>query len=266
MTSTERVLEYTQIETEDKSGNKLSKWPTSGKIVYSDINLKYSSTSERVLKDITFSIEPKGKIGIVGRTGAGKSSIISTLFRLYEYEGVITVDDIDINTIAIDLVRSKISIIPQDPVLFSGTIRTNLDPYDEYSDNDLWAALEEVEMKKLIDNLNIPISEGGFNYSTGQRQLICLARAIIRKNIILVLDEATANVDPQTDELIQRTIRNRFSDCTVITIAHRLHTVMDSHKILVMDSGKLIESDSPKALLNNKQSVFYKMAQEAGLL
>jgi len=266
MTSAERVLEYTKIESEEKSGDKLKSWPNNGRIVYTDVNLRYSSNSERVLKEISFVVESKQKIGIVGRTGAGKSSIISTLFRMYEFRGTIIVDDVDINSVSIELLRSKISIIPQDPVLFSGTIRNNLDPYGEYSDKDLWDALEEVEMKKLVGNLNISISEGGSNFSIGQRQLLCLARAIIRNNIILVLDEATANVDPQTDSLIQRTIKKTFSDCTVITIAHRLHTIMDSDRVLVMDSGHAVEYDHPKVLLENKNGMFYNMVREAGLL
>jgi len=165
-----------------------------------------------------------------------------------------------------ELLRSHISIIPQDPVLFSGTIRTNLDPNEEYADKDLWDALEEVELKGLITNLNTTISQGGSNFSVGQRQLICLARAIIRNNIILVLDEATANIDPQTDNLIQKTIRKKFYDCTVITIAHRLNTIMDSDRVLVMDLGSVIEFDHPNVLLSNKQGVFYKMVKEAGLL
>ncbi|KAF2881310.1 hypothetical protein ILUMI_24866 [Ignelater luminosus] len=265
MTSTERVLEYSKIESEEKSGDSLNNWPDNGKIVYTDVSLRYNSTSERVLKGIDFTILPKQKIGVVGRTGAGKTSIISTLFRMYEYRGTICIDDVDINSVTVELLRSKISIIPQDPVLFSGTVRSNLDPNNEYTDKELWDALEEVEMKKLVGSLNSSISEGGANFSIGQRQLLCLARAIIRNNIILILDEATANVDPQTDSLIQRTIKRKFFDCTVITIAHRLHTIMDSDSVLVMDSGVAAEYDHPKVLLE-KKGLFYNMVKEAGLL
>jgi len=164
--------------------------------------------------------------------------------------------------------RSKISIIPQEPVLFSGSLRKNLDPFDEYTDADLWNALEEVELKHVVNDLpsglNDMMSEGGSNFSVGQRQLVCLARAIIRKNKILVLDEATANVDPRTDTLIQSTLRRKFSDCTVLTIAHRLHTVMDSDKILVMDAGRVAEFDHPYLLLRNDNSLLYTMVQQTG--
>ncbi|KAF2881312.1 hypothetical protein ILUMI_24868, partial [Ignelater luminosus] len=265
MTSTERVLEYSKIESEEKSGDRLNSWPSSGRIVYTDVSLRYSSTSEKVLKNVSFEVLPKQKIGIVGRTGAGKTSVVSTLFRMYEYRGNICIDDVDINSIAVELLRSKISIIPQDPVLFSGTIRSNLDPYNKHSDKELWDALEEVEMKRLVDSLNCSISDGGVNFSIGQRQLVCLARAIISHNVILILDEATANVDPQTDSLIQRTIKRKFSDCTVITIAHKLHTIMDSDNVLVMDSGVGVEYDHPKVLLE-KKGLFYNMVREAGLL
>jgi len=266
MTSTERVLEYTKIEPEKKSGDKLDRWPNNGKINFTSVNLRYSPNSKDILKNVNFVIEPKQKIGIVGRTGAGKSSVISTLFRMYEFKGGITVDGVDINSVSIDLLRSKISIIPQDPVLFSGTMRNNLDPYGQYTDKDLWDALEEVEMKNAVGDLNANISEGGTNFSIGQRQLLCLARAIIRNNVILVLDEATANVDPQTDSLIQRTIKRRFFDCTVITIAHRLDTIMDSDKVLVMDLGNALQYDHPKILLEDREGIFYKMVKEAGLL
>ncbi|KAF2881307.1 hypothetical protein ILUMI_24863 [Ignelater luminosus] len=266
MTSAERVLEYNKIEEEDKSGNKINNWPHSGNIIYSNVSLCYSATGEKVLKDVNFTINSKNKIGIVGRTGAGKTSIISTLFRLYEFEGMVSIDDIDTKNVSVELLRSKISIIPQDPVLFSGTIRSNLDPYDEYTDKQLWSALEEVELKHSIESLEDEISEGGYNFSVGQKQLICLARAIIRNNIILVLDEATANMDSQTDALIQKTIKRNFVDCTVITIAHRINTIIDSDKVLVMDSGRVVEYDNPQVLLADRDSTFYKMAHDAGLV
>lgn len=166
--------------------------------------------------------------------------------------------------------RSKISIIPQEPVLFSGTMRYNLDPFDDYSDDKLWRALEEVKLKaavlELPQGLQSRISEGGGNFSVGQRQLVCLARAILRENRILVMDEATANVDAQTDALIQATIREKFANCTILTIAHRLHTVMDSDKVLVMDAGRAVEFGSPYELLTSKTGsrIFYGMVQETG--
>lgn len=166
--------------------------------------------------------------------------------------------------------RSKISIIPQEPVLFSGSMRYNLDPFDEYSDEKLWSALEEVKLKDAVSEmpagLQSRISEGGSNFSVGQRQLVCLARAILRENKILVMDEATANVDPQTDALIQTTIRTKFAKCTILTIAHRLHTVMDCDKVMVMDAGHLVEFGSPFDLLNDLSGnrVFYGMAKQTG--
>ena len=181
---------------------------------------------------------------------------------------MIIIDDINISDINLHDLRSKISIIPQEPVLFSGTFRKNLDPFDEYPDYILWKAIEEVELKEVVNDLvaglNSKMSEGGTNLSVGQRQLVCLARAIVRNHKILILDEATANVDPQTDALIQLTIRKKFSNCTVLTIAHRLHTVMDSDKVLVMDAGAAVEFDHPAVLLQNGNGYLYKMVQKTG--
>lgn len=267
MTSVERVVEYSKVEMESEDGdNKLKKWPNEGRIEFSDVNLKYATNSDYILSDINFIVEPKQKIGIIGRTGAGKSSIISTLFRLYKIGGRIIIDGQDIKNLKFNYLRSRISIIPQNPVLFTGTLRSNLDPNNEYSDECLWKALESAHVKDIIDDIESKIDEGGCNYSIGQRQLLCLARAALKRNKILILDEATANVDPQTDSLIQKTIREKFANCTVLTIAHRLDTVMDSDKILVLDKGRLIEYDCPMNLLNNENSRFYFMAKQAGLI
>ncbi|KAJ8933695.1 hypothetical protein NQ314_013861 [Rhamnusium bicolor] len=211
--------------------------------------------------------ENSSEVGIVGRTGAGKSSLISALFRLATVEGGIRIDEIDTKDLDLEDLRSKISIIPQDPVLFSGTLRYNLDPFEEYSDEVLYRAIEDVELKdpaNIINRLENRVMDRGSNYSVGQRQLICLARAIVRNNKILMLDEATANVDPQTDALIQKTIRKKFANCTVLTVAHRLNTIMDSDKVLVMDSGTMVEFDHPHILLQNQNSMFYKMVMESG--
>ncbi|KAK9869832.1 hypothetical protein WA026_003561 [Henosepilachna vigintioctopunctata] len=273
MTSVERVVEYSSIEheraldSEESKKPKLS-WPEYGQIIFKDLSLRYSPDDPPVLKKLNFTVRPKEKVGIVGRTGAGKSSLINALFQLSSTEGHIIIDDVDIAELGLHDLRSKISIIPQEPVLFSGTLRKNLDPFEEYSDADLWKALEDVELKDAVNDLasglNSKVSESGSNFSIGQRQLVCLARAILRKNRILVLDEATANVDPQTDGLIQATIRQKFAECTVLTIAHRLHTVMDSDKVLVMDAGMVKEFDHPFILLQNKDGVFYGMVQQTG--
>lgn len=197
---------------------------------------------------------------MVGRTGAGKSSIIQSLFRLAENEGQIFIDGIDIGVIGLHDLRKKISIIPQEPVLFSGSLRFNLDPFEERSDAELWRALDQVELMTVVTampgGLDGKVLDGGSNFSVGQRQLLCLARAILRNNKILILDEATANVDSETDNLIQETIRQQFADCTVITIAHRLNTVMDSDRVLVVDAGEVVEYDHPFALI--KAGGFFK--------
>ncbi|XP_066258777.1 ATP-binding cassette sub-family C member 4-like isoform X1 [Euwallacea similis] len=273
MTSVERVLEYSSIEHEPDLDSKPSKkppksWPSEGKIEFKHVFLKYFHSDPPILKDLNFIVESKEKIGIVGRTGAGKSSLINALFQLTETSGAIIVDDVDITQIGLHDLRLKISIIPQEPVLFSGTMRKNLDPFDEYSDSQLWRALEDVELKEAVEDLtsglNSQMAEGGSNFSVGQRQLVCLARAILRNNKILVMDEATANVDPQTDALIQYTIRRKFEDCTVLTIAHRLNTVMDSDKVLVMDAGSVKEYDHPFVLLQDKSGMLHGMTQQTG--
>ncbi|GLV39331.1 uncharacterized protein CBL_20420 [Carabus blaptoides fortunei] len=268
--SVERVLEYTELPEEQQPAipkQPTTDWPRAGRITFKQCGMRYADSEPLVLRDLNLTIDPCEKVGIVGRTGAGKSSLISALFRLAEVEGAIDIDEIDTNVLELQYLRSKISIIPQDPVLFSGTLRRNLDPFEEYPDEVLWRALEEVELKDVAasgNKLETRVQDRGSNFSVGQRQLVCLARAIIRNNKILMLDEATANVDPQTDALIQKTIRQKFAKCTVLTVAHRLNTIMDSDKVLVMESGSMVEFDHPHVLLQKLRGVFTKMVAETG--
>ncbi|XP_060518772.1 probable multidrug resistance-associated protein lethal(2)03659 isoform X2 [Cylas formicarius] len=269
MTCVERIKQYSEITTEKDEGSQhpSEMWPSSGKIQFCNLSLRYDDNQADVLKGISFLVGAKEKVGMVGRTGAGKSSLVAALFRLAETSGSIFIDDIDTKCIPLKTLRSRISIIPQEPVLFSDTLRKNLDPFDEFNDQTLWDALEDVELKSVVSDLphgmQTKMAERGANFSVGQRQLLCLARAIIRNNKILVLDEATANVDPNTDGLIQSTIRKKFSECTVLTIAHRLNTIMDSEKVLVLDAGEVVEYGQPYKLLMNR-NIFYDMVQQTG--
>ncbi|XKL66417.1 hypothetical protein PGB90_009837 [Kerria lacca] len=273
VTSVDRLVKYSNLppESQPKDNNVAlpNNWPANGKISFENVSLQYNISSTPSIHDVSFTVESQQKIGIVGRTGAGKTSLLTALLRMGFVNGSIKIDDIDTSTVRLKKLRSKISVIPQDPVLFSGTMRKNLDPFEEYEDNDLWEALSQAELKNTLSKtdgsgLEAVVSEGGKNFSVGERQLICLARAILRKNKILVLDEATANVDQQTDNIIQRTIREKFISCTVLTIAHRLNTIMDSDKILVMDSGTAVEYDHPYILLLNQETIFYKLVSKTG--
>ncbi|XP_063224305.1 ATP-binding cassette sub-family C member 4-like [Bacillus rossius redtenbacheri] len=273
MTSVERVLEYCSLETEGElessTGIKPPEhWPSQGRIVFKNVSLSYIAEEPPVLMDLNLTINPSEKVGIVGRTGAGKSSLISALFRLTHFQGSIVIDGVDTKTIGLHDLRGKISVIPQEPVLFSGPLRKNLDPFDQYSDDVLWSTLGEVELedtvRALAGGLDHKVSEGGCNFSVGQRQLLCLAQVIVRNNKILVMDEATANIDPGTDALVQETVRRKFVDCTILTIAHRLLTVMDSDRIIVTDGGKVVEFDQPHILLQNRSGFLWSMVQETG--
>uniref|UniRef100_A0A8C8IYI0 Multidrug resistance-associated protein 4 n=1 Tax=Oncorhynchus tshawytscha TaxID=74940 RepID=A0A8C8IYI0_ONCTS len=271
MTSVERVVEYTELESEapwETQKRPPPEWPSQGLITFDRVSFSYSSDGPVVLKDMKAMFRPKEKVGIVGRTGAGKSSLVSALFRLAEPEGRIYIDGVLTSEIGLHDLRQKMSIIPQDPVLFTGTMRKNLDPFSQHTDEDLWNALQEVQLKSVVEELpnkmETVLAESGSNFSVGQRQLVCLARAVLRKNRILIIDEATANVDPRTDELIQKTIRDKFRECTVLTIAHRLNTIIDSDRILVLDAGQIHEYDEPYTLLQNHDGIFFKMVQQTG--
>jgi ABC-type multidrug transport system fused ATPase/permease subunit len=296
-------------------------WPAKGHLRFHHYSTRYREGLDLVLKNISIDILPGQSIGIVGRTGAGKSSLTLALFRIIEaansywakasdntgraqsdsavvlqpeadstlvlsssgtmqegeeadteHGGWIEIDGIDISTVGLEDLRRHLSIIPQDPVLFAGTIRENLDPFQEVDDTALWEALERSHLKdhirSLPGGLSFEVSQNGENFSVGQRSLMCLARALLRKTKVLVMDEATAAVDVETDELIQRTIREAFKDRTVLTIAHRIKTVMDSDKILVLEHGQVREFERPEVLLQlrdgNEMSLFYKLAVQAG--
>jgi len=270
----ERVDEYTKVKTERAAillPQPPAKWPQRGHIKMENLGVRYREGLDLVLKGISCTIEGGEKIGVVGRTGAGKSSLMLALFNLVEpATGRIVIDGEDLVKMGLDDLRSRITIMPQDAVLFAGTIRSNIDPFGKYSEQVLWNALETAHLKATIQSLeggmDAKIQEGGENFSVGQRQLVCLARAVLRKTQVLVLDEATAACDHETDALIQKTIRTEFKDCTVLTIAHRLNTIMDSTRIMVLDKGEIAEFDSPAVLCANKSSIFYGMAKAGGVL
>ncbi|XP_071095145.1 multidrug resistance-associated protein 1-like [Haliotis cracherodii] len=273
--SVERIKEYSELKTEADwvlpHARPPVDWPQSGTVELQNYMTRYRDGLDLVLKGVTCTVEGGQKVGIVGRTGAGKSSFTLALFRILEAAGgSIVIDGINIAQIGLHDVRSRLTILPQDPVLFSGTMRMNLDPFNEFSDHDIWRALDRAHLKKFVvdvpGQLLYECGEGGENLSVGQRQLVCLARALLRHTKVLVLDEATAAVDMETDSLIQKTIREAFDNCTIITIAHRLNTVMDYDRIIVMDAGIIKEFDSPESLLKNPDSLFYGLAKNAGLI
>uniref|UniRef100_A0A8C4Z9S7 Uncharacterized protein n=1 Tax=Gadus morhua TaxID=8049 RepID=A0A8C4Z9S7_GADMO len=271
MISVERVMEYTELESEapwETEKRPPLDWPSQGLVTFDGVNFSYSADGPVVLRNMNATFLPREKVGVVGRTGAGKSSLVSALFRLAEPQGKIYVDGILTSELGLHDLRQKMSIIPQDPVLFTDTMRKNLDPFSQHSDEELWNSLQEVQLKSVVEELPTKmetlLAESGSNFSVGQRQLVCLARAILRKNRILIIDEATANVDPRTDKLIQRTIRDKFRDCTVLTIAHRLNTIIDSDRIMVLDAGEIQAYDAPYTLLQDPEGIFYKMVQQTG--
>ncbi|XP_064629119.1 multidrug resistance-associated protein 1-like isoform X2 [Lineus longissimus] len=273
--SVERVKEYAEVQREDewyrKDYNVPTNWPSYGNVAFEHYSTQYRTGLDLVLKGVSFHIKGGEKVGIVGRTGAGKSSLTLSLFRIIEATGGrICIDGVDIASLGLHQCRSKISILPQDAVLFSGSLRMNLDPFEQYSDEKIWQALEHAHLKEFVtsktERLDYECGEGGKNLSVGQRQLVCLGRTLLRRTKILVFDEATAAVDLETDRLIQSTIREEFAECTILTIAHRLNTIMDNDRIMLLSDGQIVEFDSPTELLKKVNGAFYNMAKDAGLV
>ncbi|KAF9109212.1 hypothetical protein BGX27_007863 [Mortierella sp. AM989] len=308
LVAVERIDEYCNKNQEAPNFTDVKlpeSWPASGHVEFKNYSTRYRQGMDLVIKNVSFEVQSGEKIGIVGRTGAGKSSLTLALFRIVEAAnshwakashngadldadlakasekvvelekvqieedgGSIWIDGVDISTVGLEHIRRHLAIIPQDPTLFVGNVRDNLDPFEESTDAEIWEALERAHLKDYISSLSGGLShevtQNGENFSVGQRSLICLARALLRKTKILVLDEATAAVDVETDELIQRTIRSEFKDRTILTIAHRIKTVMDSDKILVLEKGRIQEYEEPSELLKRKDSLFYRLAEQAG--
>ena len=266
MTKMERSLSYTKIKSERPqqltSDLNLRDWPSKGEIRFENFNVKYRNDTEIVLKDINFHLKPGEHLGVVGRTGSGKSTISLCLFRILEaYSGKIYIDGVDISKVGLQKLRESITIIPQDSTLMDGTLRYNIDPIKAYSDNEIIHVMKKIGfdyiLKQNKDGLDQKISENGSNLSIGEKQLICITRAILRKSKIIVLDEATASIDYKTEEIIQKALNEILSNSTMISIAHRIKTVINADKILVLENGEIIEFDTPENLLNNKKSYFY---------
>lgn len=274
MNSVERVMYYTgnvQMEGDEFTDidPPAGTWPKGGEIEFKNASMRYRD-GPLVLKSLTLTIKPGEKVGVCGRTGSGKSSLMVALFRISEIQGdggVILIDGVNTSEIGTTTLRSNLSIIPQDPVIFSNTVRYNLDPFAKSSDEELWSVLEKVQMSEVIAGLPgqllETVSEGGENFSQGQRQLLCIARSLLRKPKILVMDEATASIDNATDNAVQDMIRENFKDATVLTIAHRLNTIMDSDRVLVLDDGNIAEFDSPENLLAREDSLFKAMTDKS---
>jgi len=238
-------------------------WPSQGKIVFNKVCARYKGADKLALDNLSICIDPMEKIGIVGRTGAGKSTISLVLFHLLDIEeGSILIDDLDISKIGLKDLRSRIGIIPQEPILFFDTLRENLDPLEDHSNEELMEVLEKVGLdKKFKDNLDEDIL-GGASLSVGEKQLVCIARLLLKPTKVLLLDEITANIDPTTDNMIQQILAIHFKSCTVLTIAHRLTTIINSNRIIVMDKGRIVECNTPHALLQNSKSHFTHLVKQ----
>ena len=271
MISMERCYNYTILESEKylnlENDKNLINWPSQGKIKFENYSVKYRDNTEIVLKNLNFEIFPKEKIGICGRTGSGKSTICLCLFRIIEsLMGKIYIDDIDISKIGLNILRKNLTLIPQDPIIIEGTIKFNIDPFNNYDNNKIIEILKDIGFNYNEDDNNILnkiINEN--NLSVGEKQLICITRAILRKTKIIIMDEATSNIDIKTEQKIQEIFNKYFIDCTVITIAHRIKTIINYHKILVLDNGQIKEFDKPNILLQNKQSLFYQLYNKSSI-
>lgn len=272
MVCVERVSEYSNLEPEgdlEKDTDKnFDSWPSSGLVQIQDLSLRYRNDLPLSLKKLTIDIPSGKRVGVVGRTGSGKSTLVQALFRILEAEnGKITIDGTNITDLGLHKLRTGMSVINQVPVLFSGTVRENLDPFNNYSDSDINDALSDVQMMEAIQELpngiNSPVASGGSNFSVGERQLLCLARAILQKSRILVLDEPTANVDNRTDKLLQEAVNKSFNDATIISVAHRLDTIIENDFIAVMGNGTLLEYGTPAELIAEK-GTFYSMVEDCG--
>ncbi|XP_058750304.1 ABC transporter C family member 8-like [Vicia villosa] len=268
--SVERIKQFIHVPAEPPAivdnNRPPSSWPSKGRIDLEDLEIRYRPNAPLVLKGITCTFKEGSRVGVVGRTGSGKSTLISALFRLVEpSRGDILIDGMNICSMGLKDLRMRLSIIPQEPTLFKGSIRTNLDPLGMYSDDEIWKAVEKCQLKETISKLpsllDSSVSDEGGNWSLGQRQLFCLGRVLLKRNRILVLDEATASIDSATDAILQRVIRQEFAECTVITVAHRVPTVIDSDMVMVLSYGKMVEYDEPSKLMDTNSS-FSKLVAE----
>lgn len=262
MTSVERVLEYTRLGSEPGYTIKTlppKHWPCDGHVSFKNVYMRYYPGGPVVLKNLTFEIQPRNKLGIIGRTGDGKSSIISALLRMPEAEGEIFIDGVCITGVQLQESRKCISVLGQSPVLFSGSLRKNLDPLEEYTDDELWSAIKEVKLTSLVENLDGQLDhqlfEGGENLSTGERQLICLARTLLKRSKIVILDEPTAHVDPNTEKTIWSTVHEKLKNSTVIIIAHRLGTVSNCDGILLLREGKIAAQGTFDELIGSQKGL-----------
>ncbi len=274
LNAVERLLEYSVLPQEKAQilpGDEAivnAPWPSQGNISFTDVQMKYRPSLPLALRGVTMKIPGGSRVGICGRTGSGKSSLFVALFRLVElHQGQIVIDGVDASQIGLSTLRKAVAIIPQNPNLFVGDIRRNLDPFSLFEDTDLWHVLRDCGLEPLIKErpgrLNADVSEGGQNFSQGEKQLICVARALLRKPKILLLDEATASIDSETDAMIQKMVRKNFAGTTQLTIAHRLGTIADSDMIVVLDDGHVAEIGTPAELLQKEGGQYADMVKAA---